>query len=380
MSHIHLDTPSSASGLTADLAGARRIGLDCEAAGFHRYSDRLCLVQVTVGPRTYTLDPLAFDVGKVLREPLESPDLTIAMHGADFDLRLLKRDLGIRLRGLQDTQIAASLLGEEGLGLASLLESRLGLTLSKKHQRADWAGRPLSNDMLEYAADDTRHLEALLDILRGELEAAGRLAWAEEEWAALEEVVDAPSEEPEDPVVRVKGARELTPRQVTALRKALEWRDEIAREKDRALFRVVADAPLIEAVSRHPRSTDELADIKGFPKGLAREAGRALVQALDAVVAMPDHALVPYPRNRRRGTGRPPPELEGMVERLKDVRNRRAEAIGLPRGTLLANAVIEAIARVEPRTEEELLAVEGMRRWKTDVVGAELLAELRRSG
>lgn len=380
MSPIHLETPSSASGLTADLARAQRVGLDCEAAGFHRYSDRLCLVQVTVGSRTYTLDPLAFDVGAVLRDPLESARLAVVMHGADFDLRLLKRDLGIRLHGLQDTQIAASLLGEEGLGLASLLESRLGVKQSKKYQRADWAERPLSDDMLEYAAGDTRHLEALVDILRDELEAKGRLAWAEEEWRALEAVADGAAEEPEDPVLRIKGARDLSPRQVTALRKALEWRDEIARQKDRALFRVVADAPLIEAVARHPRSADELADIKGFPKGLARESGAALVRAFDAVLAMPEDALEPYPRNRRRGTGRPPPELETTVERLKEVRNRRAEAIGLPRGTLLANAVLEAIARAEPRTDAELLAIEGMRRWKADVVGADLLQELRRTG
>jgi ribonuclease D len=234
--------------------------------------------------------------------------------------------------------------------------------------------------MLEYAAGDTRHLEALADILRGELEAKGRLAWAEEEWLALEAVSDAAPEEPDDPVVRIKGARDLSPRQVTALRKALEWRDEIARQKDRALFRVVADAPLIDAVARHPSTVDELADIKGFPKGLARESGPALLRALDAVVALPEDALEPYPRNRRRGTGRPPPELESTVERLKGVRNRRAEAIGLPRGTLLANAVLEAIARVEPHSEEELLAIEGMRRWKADVVGAELLQELRRAG
>ncbi len=152
------------------------------------------------------------------------------MHGADFDLRLLDRDLGIRLGGLFDTQVAAALLGESALGLQALLESRLGVSLSKKYQRADWADRPLKDGMLDYAADDTRYLMRLADLLLEDLRAAGRESWAREECRALEESATAPGDdEPEDPVTRVKGARDLSPREVTALREALEWRDAIAR-------------------------------------------------------------------------------------------------------------------------------------------------------
>ena len=378
MSHIHIQGLGGVEELRSDLASAERLALDCEAAGFHRYSDRLCLVQVTVGARTYVIDPLATDVAELLRAPLEDPAVGIVMHGADFDLRLLKRDLGIRLRGLKDTQVAASLLGESGLGLASLLESRLGVTLSKKYQRADWAERPLADEMLEYAAADTRYLERLLDQLQSELEAMGRVSWAEEEWRALEEVADLPTEDGrfEDPVLRVKGARDLSTRQVTALRQALEWRDRIARRRDRALFRVVADAPLVDAVATRPRTVDELAAVSGFPRALAREEGQGLIDALDAVTRMSDDELEPYPRQARRGTGRPPPELEQAVERLKAVRNRRAEEIGLPKGTLLPNAVLEAIARAAPRNVDELLAVDGMRRWRCQVAGTDLLAAL----
>ena len=64
MSHIHVERIVDATGLESDLAEAERVALDCEAAGFHRYSDRLCLVQITVGDRTYVLDPLAFEIGR----------------------------------------------------------------------------------------------------------------------------------------------------------------------------------------------------------------------------------------------------------------------------------------------------------------------------
>ena len=100
--------------------------MDCEAAGFHRYSDRLCLVQITTDTATYILDALSFDVSPLLKSSLERPEVQVNMHGSDFDLVLLRRDLSIGLRGLFDTQIAGALLGRESLGLASLLKDYHG--------------------------------------------------------------------------------------------------------------------------------------------------------------------------------------------------------------------------------------------------------------
>ncbi|MEM7415040.1 MAG: HRDC domain-containing protein [Gemmatimonadota bacterium] len=379
MTYIHVESPEQSVGLIEALRSSDRIALDCEAAGFHRYSDRLCLVQITASGGTWILDPLAFDVTELLKETLEDPAIPVVMHGADFDLRLLSRDLGIRLRGLIDTQIQAALSGEEGLGLAALLEARLSVTLSKKYQRADWADRPLTDGMLAYAANDTVHLEALTDLLAEELEGLGRSSWAEEEFRALEGVADdaAEPEEPSDPVLRVKGAKDLNPREVTALRVALEWRDEIARQRDRATFRVIGDPPLIETVLRSPRRAEELVDIRGFPKALARERGKELLRRIREVAELPDDQLVPYPRGIRRGPGRPPPELEEAVDRLKAIRNTAAEELGLPRGTVLANAVLLNVAREAPKTTDELIAVDGMRRWKAAVVGERLLEVTR---
>lgn len=380
MSFVHVRDASQADGLRRDLASAPRIALDCEAAGFHRYSDRLCLLQLTTGSQTYIIDPLAFDPAALLREALERPDVTVVMHGADYDLRLLDRDLGIRLRGLFDTQVAAALLGEEALGLQALLEAKLGITLSKKYQRADWAERPLTEGMLEYAADDTRHLMPLADIMGQALDQAGRAAWAEEECRALEASALVRTEgEAEDPVTRVKGARDLAPREVTALREALEWRDGIARARDRAPFRVVGDAPLVEAVLRRPLDVKELSDIKGFPSALARSEGGDLLHRFDAVAQLPDAELRPYPRNQRRGMGRPAPEVEEVAERIKAARNRRAEELKLDRGVLLPNALVTAIAVQTPRDLESLARVEGIRRWQVEAVGRQALEALGRA-
>lgn len=382
MAHSYVQSAQEAAGLVDDLARAKRIALDCEAAGFHRYSDRLCLVQLTTERATYLIDPLAFDASEVLRPPLEDPNLTVVMHGADFDLRLLSRDLRIRLHGLFDTQIAAQLLGEETLGLAGLLESRFGMRLSKKFQRADWAERPLSDGMLEYAADDTRHLMRLADWLTAELAEARRLGWAKEECRALEAAAgELPKdEEPEDPILRIKGARHLSARQITALREALAWRDEIARARDRALFRVIAEGPLIDAVAAQPRTVSDLVAIKGFPQRLAEEEGAGLIQRLDRVTLMKDDELRGYPRAPRRGGFRSTPEMEALAERLKDARNRKADELRLPRGTLLSNSTLMEIARAAPRSVEALAQVEGVRPWKAEALGEDFVKLIRGVG
>ena len=380
MSFALVDDPAELPLLRRALASEPWLALDCEAAGFHRYSDRLCLLQISTSSATQIVDPLAFDPGDALRGPLEDPAIEVLMHGADYDLRLLDRDLGVGLRGLFDTQVAAALLGESSLGLAALLERHLGVKLSKKFQRADWALRPLPNDMLEYAASDTIHLRKLADLLRERLEEAGRLAWALDECRFLEEArwETERSDEVEDPVVRVRGARDLTPREVAFLREALAWRDGIAHARDKAPFRIAGDQALLEVVVRRPGTPGQLAEVRGFNRALASQEGQDLLERMAGVALLPDGDIVPYPRRARTGPGRPTPDAEERAVRLKEVRNRRADELGIDRGMLLPNTVLFEIARREPRSPDELDAVPGLRRWQSEALGETLLATLNK--
>jgi len=357
------------------LASAERIALDCEAAGFHRYSDRLCLVQLTYGDRTYLLDPLSIDVEGLLRPILEDPDREVVMHGADFDLRLLDRDLDINLRGLFDTQIAASMLGIDGIGLQSLLERTLDVSLSKKYQRADWAKRPLPEEMLKYAALDTHHLLDLADRLARELEEAGRMQWAREEFQELQKIrYEEPDES--DPAARLKAARDMADREVHRLREALRWRDEIARERDRAPFRVANDSVLIQAARQPPGSVEELINIRGMNRGLARQEGEGLVRRLEAVEALPDGEVQGLPPRDHSGRGRPPPEAQDRMRTLKAVRNQRAADLGIDRGSLLPNALLEELALEPPESIEDVSRVPGIRNWQAQLLGPDLLEAL----
>jgi ribonuclease D len=360
------------------LQGVQRIALDCEAAGFHRYSDRLCLVQLSSEDFTLLLDPLAVDLSETLRPILEDPQVQVVMHGADFDLRLLDRDLEINLRGLFDTQAAASLLGAPAIGLAALLEEHLDIKLSKAHQRADWAQRPLSEGMLVYAASDTRYLMTLADILLAQLQEKGRVEWVGEEFELLE-AIRWNEEGTGDPIIRVKGAKDLSPRHATALREAITWRDEIAQARDKAPFRIAGDQVLMAVVLERPEEIDDLADMKGISPRLAQKNGRDLFRRLESVDELAEDDLVPYPRLKGYGFGRPTQEEEALANRIRNLRTERAEGLEVDRGVLLSNAQIMEIVRRNPTTMAELEEIPGVRGWQAEEIGTELLEVVKKA-
>ena len=356
------------------LTGESRLAVDLEAAGFHRYSDRVCLLQVTCGEQNFIVDTLAVDPSDVLRGPLESPTVTVLLHGGDYDLRLLDRDLDLHPVKLFDTQTAAALLGEPSLGLAALLEKHLDVHVSKKYQRADWAKRPLPDEMLDYAASDTRHLHRLADLLAERLDASGRTSWAEEE-SVLMETLRWNSDGDVDPVTKIKGVRNFELRDVALLREAWLWRDEVARARDRAPFRVAGDPALLEVVRERPRDVSALARVRGFSPQLAERSGAELLDRLEQTDRLDDSELVGYPRGPS-GPRRPPPAVEEIANRLKVIRNEAAEALGIARGVLMSNTVILEIAHIHPRSVEELTRIAGVRRWQSETLADRFLAVL----
>ena len=373
----YIDTADGLEQVSRSLAGGGDLAVDCEAAGYHRYSDRLCLVQLSTPSETFVLDPLAVDPTPHLKPFLEDPARRVLMHGGSYDLRLLRRDLDISVARLADTQVAAGFLGEPAMGLQKLLLKHLGVRLAKKYQKADWARRPLSRDMIEYAAGDTCHLHRLTAVLEDALRKMGRLHWAEEECQRLVEYSAGAREpdSPPDPVTRFKGARRMDARTVTALREAIAWRDRIARSLDRAPFRVATDAALLATVAARPTTVSQLANVKGFSPRLAARSGRSLLEALGRVRRLARRDLQPYPVVRG-GRGRPTPEEEATLDRITAVRNRVAEQLGLDRGRVMANHLLREVVAVRPGSVAELEAMPGVRRWQVEILGRKLLGAL----
>lgn len=372
----YIDNAQQTAELAQSLDGTALLAADTEAAGYHRYHDRICLLQLSTREQTAVVDTLAVrDIGPL--EPyFADPAIEIIFHDADYDLRLLSRDFHVEVRGLFDTKIAAQLLGEPAFGLGNLLEKYLGVKLEKKYQRADWAQRPLPPELLEYAAEDTRYLPQLRDKLKAALEAKGRLHWADEEFRIEEQVHWSPAEDNGDAFLRLKGIRELRPRQLGALRELYNWREAVAAERDRASFRILPNEALLGIAREMPRNTDELARVPEVAPPFVDRYGGELVNAVRRAQQLPESELPVRPR----GPGRPPPDpaFDALLERLKAARDIAADELGLDRGFLMPRAQLEEVGRERPRTLEALERIPGLRRWQVEALGERLLAVLRR--
>lgn len=355
----------------ATIAQAPLLAVDTEAASFHRYRDRVYLLQLSTREATVVVDPLAVEDLGDFGSMLADRAVEVVFHDADYDLRLLGREFGFVATNLFDTRIAAQLLNEPGIGLAALLEKYVGVKLDKRFQRADWSGRPLSPGMLEYAASDTHYLPTLRDILESRLAAMGRLEWAREEFALLEQTAWA-GEPPDEPGwLRMKGAKALRPRQLAILRELYEWRDALAQRLDRAAFRIMNNDPIFTMARTPPDNLEALAKVPGIGREIAARRGEEILAAIERGKAVPENQLPRVERSARRA---PDPELDARVERLKTARNAAATRADLPPGVVCPNGTLEAIARAAPRSLEELAAIPGVRRWQVEVLGNELVA------
>ena len=366
----------TAAALAEVIAAARAeplVAADTEAASFHRYRDRVYLVQLSTRRATTVIDPLPLGDFTPFGALLADAQVEKVFHDADYDLRTLDRDYGFRARHVFDTRISAQLSGEPAIGLAALLEKYLGVRLTKAHQRADWSQRPLTPAMLAYAADDTRHLPRLRDALAERLTALGRLAWAEEEFRRLEDLRWTGAADDGQAYQRIKGAKALSPRSLAALRELVTWREGVAAERDTALFRVIGNEALLGVSRALPRSPGDLAAIKDLPASLARRHGPALVASVARALALADKDL---PARTRAPRAPHDPELEGRVERLKVARNTVAQQLGLDPGVLCGKSTLEAVARQRPADLAALGRIEDVRKWQVAVLGAALLAAL----
>jgi ribonuclease D len=371
-SFVYLDTVPAVEQLTARIAGAKELALDTEGASFHRFVDRIYLLQLSTRDTHAVIDPLPIGTPTGLGRLLEDPSVEVVFHDADYDLRLLEQDYGWKIKHIFDTRIAAQLLGYTAFGLAALLERFFGVKLDKKHQRADWSMRPLTADMLDYAAQDTRYLLELKDRMSAELERMGRMPWAREEFALLEGTRWA-DEEPGMGFLKLKGARDLNRRELAVLRELVPWRDAVAKQMDRATFRVLGNEQLLDISRTQPQSRDALAKIKGMPRGILEQRGAELLDAVARAMAVGESDLPRFPKAARWDRD---PDFDTRVNALKTARDEAAKRLALDPGVLCSRDRMEAVARRNPATVDELLEVTELRRWQASQLAEAFVAAL----
>ncbi len=364
-SPLWVDTPEALREAAARLAGARALAVDTEADSFYHYQHKCCLVQVSDGEVAYLIDPLAIGNLGPLREVLGSPAILKVLHAAEQDVMYLRRDHDISLGPLFDTMIAAQLLGRDGIGLARLLEVHFEVRLDKGCQRDDWSRRPLTERQQVYAAEDVRHLIRLSDLLRADLEALGRLGWAEEEFGLVAQRAWEPRVFDPNVFWSVKGARDLTPREAAVLRELHALREKRAMAADLPPFRILSDEALMALARRRPSRTHDLQGIKGVTSLVRRRIGDDVLEAVLAADALPEADLPVPPKGvGRRKTA----AMQARLERLREWRKERAAALAMDPGVLFPLSTLEAIAIAGMAGLEASDGLPGLRRWRRALI------------
>jgi len=356
-------TRGALEALCERLADTDWLALDTEFIRERTYRPRLCLIQVASHGTLACIDPLAVDITPFL-DLIYDPGRTLVLHAARQDLEIFHQLRGSLPGPVFDTQLAAPLLGlPEQMGYGALVKARLGIELGKGHARTDWCARPLSAGQLAYAADDVRYLAQLYPALREELESLGRLAWLEEDFAAL--LDPALYESPDEAAWRrIKGIGRLKGRALSVAQSLAAWREKTAREADLPRKWVLDDEALLGIARLAPKSMAELRRVRGLREDRLRRYGEAI---LAVVRESRDRAPQPLEEGRRQ----PPlePAQEAAIDLLSGALRLLAERHRIHPGVLANRKALERLVR----GERDLPLLQG---WRRELAGEHLLAVL----
>ena len=366
--HQWVETADHLDRAIEEIGASSVIGIDTESDSFHHYREKVCLIQFSTKTADYLIDPLAVEDMTPIQPLFADPSREWVMNGADYDVVCLKRDFGIHFGRIFDTMIASQILGYEATGLAALLDRHFGVKVSKSFQKDEWFRRPLTPEQIKYAMTDTRYLIPLRGILRKELDEAGRLSWALEEFDLLKKREWTREPFSPDDFLKIKGAKRLSHREQIILRELAVMRDTRARRRDRPPFKIVSDAVLLSLARMKPRSANALRRTRGMSPLMVRRMGEEMLEAVRRGMAADEDTLVPPPKGPRR---KPDPGAGKRLDALREWRKKKAVELGLDLGVLSPLSCLQAVARANPGTTAEVLKIPDITRWRARTFGAE---------
>jgi ribonuclease D len=311
----------------------------------------------------------------LLKPVFENPDVLKIFHGADYDIRSLFRDFGFCVGPIFDTELASRFLGNRHSGLDAVLQERFDVQVDKRFQKKDWSKRPLSDEMLHYAAQDVQYLIPLYRMLHQELMNCGRLEWVEEECERLSRVRYA--EDTGEPLfLRFKGAGKLKPKSLSVLEELLIFRDREARKVDRPAFKVLENRALLTIATSLPTTLNELKSLHVLSPRQADCFGNELIDIVRQQCRKPADQLPCFPHN---GIPNRHPKYTERLGMLKQLRSRLSESLAIDPGLLCNNVLLGRIAGSEALSMERLATLDGMKNWQINLLGHRILETLSRA-
>jgi len=310
--------------------------VDTEADSLHSFEEKLCLIQFGCQGRFALIDPLVLSVEEMIPLVDFIEASRVWMHGADFDMTMLRRTFNRVPELIYDTQTAARLIGLRQFGFANLVANYYDIKLSKQSQKADWGKRPLPDKMLEYAVNDVRYLLPITEVLESHLEVLGRTEWFVESCIAARTAVLGRTGKDPDQIWRIQGWGRLKPKGLNLLRAVWHWRDDEARRRDRPPFKIMNNELILTIVDQLDLEKDVSLPPR-FPKPVTERFWKAIRKAKK----LEESEWPKIPKRERR---RKDPRADARFNALKNHRDRVAEKLGIDQTLIAAKATMEQIA------------------------------------
>jgi ribonuclease D len=257
---VWIDTSAKMEEAKEDISSSSIICVDTEYDSFRYFREVLCLIQIEADKRTYLFDPLNSLSFSFLGKIFADPAILKIMHAGDNDIRILKRDYEFEFKNIFDTHLAAAILGCHYLSLSALIGQYLGIELKKdkKMQRSKWETRPLTEEQMHYAVQDTAYLKDLYRRLEYEIQRNGFKRKAAKAFEKIASVIWNEKSFNPHGHKHIKEYPSLTAHQKHSLLNLYHWRFQKAKETNMARFRILPDQALVDLAKTGPPNIEML--------------------------------------------------------------------------------------------------------------------------
>tara|TARA_Y100000994_G_scaffold65508_1_gene53399 strand:+ start:3311 stop:4513 length:1203 start_codon:yes stop_codon:yes gene_type:complete len=348
------------------------ISIDMEADGFYAYKAKPCLWQLCVEDEAkkyvFLVDPVLWK-GKdplPMQHIFGNDQILKIFHGSEYDFQMIYETYSIVPKNIEDTKIAADLLGCPSPGLDTLLNDFLDIKVnkSKRLQRANWAKRPLTEELVDYAALDVLHLKDLRGKLINELEEKGRLKWYLEECFLYQNSNPVIQDEiTKEHSHKIKGAKKLSKSQLAILEILFETRESICSKKNLASFRLIGNQQLLDIAKNYEGYKDV------FPKRMDFKIKKKFIKSIDLMKASKKPLPIFSPPKKKKYKKGP----DHLTKAIREMRLKKSEKLNILPGVLLPARILNAIALSNPKNLNELKNVNGVRKWQAELLGESIL-------
>ena len=359
-----IHTQSDFDSLCRRIEQAGIVAFDTEFVSESYYRPRLCLLQFALPGETVGVDPFEIENLTPWWEIMVDSQTTVVIHGGREEIRFCQFATRNRPHRLVDVQIAEGLQSRGyPMSYGNLVSRVLGRSIKHgKETRTDWERRPLTDQQINYALEDVRHLIEVWETQRKSLTQSGRLEWADAEFERFIDLVLA--EEDRDGWLKLPSFGRLNRREMLLAQRLYEWRRTVAEQSNRPQRRVFRDDMLMEVARRQPTSVRELNMTRGMNRRDYQQFADEIIDVVNAVQEIPDQELP-----RKTGSPQYPAQDEVLARILGLALADRCQELGISTSLVGTTADLKHLVRWHAfgaRDGDPPKLLEG---WRGDVCG-----------